>query len=246
MKIWHAFESEHSANLVMIGHFKSVEDAKQTQELINELTEQLRDKIDIGMPFDQYSDQVHKLLRETNCYILNPSELEDLQSEKTMTLEDDKIFLRTNEMSAAAFTKLMVNKGAKVKVLSKHHHDEMKIGAKLIGQFKSSEDAEEVKLTIDKLAEELREKMGVGSFPERYYEDVLKILRKTECYFLSPSELEHFLYNDNTTNLKADKIILRTDEMEVSAFFKLMVKGGAKVEMFSAHDYPINGDSGEK
>ena len=246
MKIWHAYGSEHSMNLVMIGHFKSVEDAKRTQKLINELTEQLHDKINIGMPSDQYSDEIYKVLRETDCYILSASELEDLQSEKTMTLEDDRIILRTDNMSAAAFAKLMMGKGAKVEVLSEHHHKEGESVTKLTGRFKSDAGAEEAKQTIDKLATELRKIMGLGLLRERYSDEVLKVLRKTHCYILSPSELEHFLYGDTTTNQKLDKIILKTDETEVSAFFKLMVKGGAKVEMFSAHDYPIDEDSGGK
>ncbi|WP_251259298.1 DUF6375 family protein [Klebsiella michiganensis] len=31
---------------------------------------------------------------------------------------------------------------------------------------------------------------------------------------------------------------MTTDEAEVSAFVKLFVEAGAKVEIFSAHDYP--------
>ena len=48
MKIWHGYGSEHSMNLVMIGHFKSSEDAEKTQKLIDQLSEGLRDKIEIG------------------------------------------------------------------------------------------------------------------------------------------------------------------------------------------------------
>ncbi len=38
--------------------------------------------------------------------------------------------------------------------------------------------------------------------------------------------------------MKDDKIILTTNESEVSAFFKLMIEKGAKVEIYSANDYP--------
>ena len=34
MKIWQSFGSEHSSNLVMIGHFKNVADAQEAQKLI--------------------------------------------------------------------------------------------------------------------------------------------------------------------------------------------------------------------
>jgi hypothetical protein len=65
----------------------------------------------------------------------------------------------------------------------------------------------------------------------------LDFLQEINCYGLSPSELEQFLY-DISTKVEGNKIILTTDESEVSAFFKLMLEKGAKVEIYSAHDYP--------
>ncbi len=38
--------------------------------------------------------------------------------------------------------------------------------------------------------------------------------------------------------MEGDKIIVTTEEFEVSAFFKLMILKDAKVEIYSAHDYP--------
>ena len=66
---------------------------------------------------------------------------------------------------------------------------------------------------------------------------MLDLLRETKFYNVSPSELEHFLY-DTSTRVEGDKIILTTEECEVSAFFKLMITKGARVEIYSAHDYP--------
>ena len=65
----------------------------------------------------------------------------------------------------------------------------------------------------------------------------MELLREANCYILSPSELEQFSY-DARTHVEGDKIILETDESEVSAFFKLMILKGAKVEIYSAHEYP--------
>lgn len=42
MKVWYAYGSEHSANLVMIGHFKSVHDAEETKNLFEHLSSGLR------------------------------------------------------------------------------------------------------------------------------------------------------------------------------------------------------------
>ncbi len=246
MKIWRAYGSEHSMKLVMIGHFKSVKDAKKTQNLIEGLTEKLRDKIDIDMetPSGRSSDAFLKLLRETNCYTLSSSELEHFRSPKTMRRKDDKITLKIDAMDASAFFKLMINKNAKVEIFPADHEKDGR--SKMVGRFKSTDDAEKAKRLIDKFTEEIGNKPDAVSFRERYNDAARRVLSETGCYILSPSELEHFLYGDNTTRLEEDQVILETDETEVSAFFKLMIKNGAKVEVFSAHDYPDEGASGYK
>lgn len=37
MKVWNGYGSEHSMNLVMVGQFKTIEDAEKTKELIESL-----------------------------------------------------------------------------------------------------------------------------------------------------------------------------------------------------------------
>lgn len=107
----------------------------------------------------------------------------------------------------------------------------------MIGHFKSSEDAEKAHKIIDQLSEGLRDKIEIGKSGDRFSDAVLELLRETECHNLSPSELEQFLYETHA-RVKGDEIILTTEESEVSAFFKLMISKGAKVEIYSAHDYP--------
>lgn len=94
-----------------------------------------------------------------------------------------------------------------------------------------------LKKMIEHLTEELKGKVEVGVPPERFSDEVISLLREVDCYILGPSELEHFLY-EVYTQVEGDKIILKTEESEVSAFFKFMVSRGAKVEIYSAHDYP--------
>lgn len=76
MKIWSGYGSEHSMNLVMIGHFKNTEDSKKALKFIEQLTEGLSHIIDVGTQGDRYDDEVVNLLRETKCYNLGPVELE--------------------------------------------------------------------------------------------------------------------------------------------------------------------------
>jgi hypothetical protein len=128
MKLWHGYGSEHSMNLVMIGHFKSLEDAEKTQNLIEQLTEGLRGKIEIGTSLDRFGDNVLDLLRETNCYILGPSELEHFLYDINTRVEGDKIILTTDEFEVSAFFKLMITKGAKVEIYSAHDYPDTEYG----------------------------------------------------------------------------------------------------------------------
>ena len=41
MKIWYQHGSEHSANLVMIGHFKNATEATRAKEIVDALTNQV-------------------------------------------------------------------------------------------------------------------------------------------------------------------------------------------------------------
>lgn len=128
MKIWHGYGSEHSMNLVMIGHFKSPEDAEKTQNLIKQLTKGLKDKIDIGTSRDRFGDNVLDLLRETNCYSLSPSELEHFLYDTHTRVEGNKMILTTDESEVSAFFKLMIEKGAKVEVFSAHDYPDAEYG----------------------------------------------------------------------------------------------------------------------
>lgn len=130
MKIWHGYGSEHSMNLVMIGHFKSPEDAENTQKLIEQLTEGLRDKEDIDTSRDRYDDDVMNILRKANCYILGPSELEQFLYDTDTQVKGDKIILTTQESEVSAFFKLMIEKGAKVEIFSAHHYPDTEYGGK--------------------------------------------------------------------------------------------------------------------
>lgn len=128
MKIWQGYGSEHSNNLVMIGHFNSVDDAKETQHLIEQLTEGLKDKIEIGTSCDRFSDDVMDLLRGTNCYSLGPFELEQFLYDTHTRVEGAKIILKTEESDVSAFFKLMITNGAKIEIYSAHNYPDSEYG----------------------------------------------------------------------------------------------------------------------
>ena len=46
--------------------------------------------------------------------------------------------------------------------------------------------------------------------------------------------------------LEEDTLVLRTDDIEISAVLKIMVENGARVEVYSAHTYTDTPDTSER
>jgi hypothetical protein len=72
---------------------------------------------------------------------------------------------------------------------------------------------------------------------QKFSDDMLSLLRSLKLYTLGPAEPGQ-LVSEHHLSREGDRITVTTDEAEVSAFVKLFIEAGAKVEVFSAHDYP--------
>lgn len=112
----------------------------------------------------------------------------------------------------------------------------------LIGKFKRAQDAERVEKDIEKLSDQaLKDDSHSISFAEpedqRFSEDMLSLLRNLNLNTLGPADLDQ-LVSEHHLEREGDQITVTTDEAEVSAFMKLFIEAGAKVEVFSAHHYP--------
>jgi uncharacterized UPF0146 family protein len=128
MKIWRGYGSEHSMNLVMIGQFKSVDDARKTKQTIDQLTEKLADKIEVGKTRNRFEDEIFALLKDANIYTLGPRELEQFLYDVSTRIEEDKLILTTDESEVSAFMKLMIDKGAKIEIFSAHDYPDAEYG----------------------------------------------------------------------------------------------------------------------
>lgn len=116
----------------------------------------------------------------------------------------------------------------------------------LIGRFKQVRDAEKVekditKLTAQALEDDSHSLLFAGPDDQRFSEKMLSLMSNLKIVTLGPSDLGQLLSEHNIER-KDDQITVKTDEAEVSAFVKLFVEAGAKVEIFSAHDYPSDSD----
>jgi hypothetical protein len=112
----------------------------------------------------------------------------------------------------------------------------------LIGRFKQARDAEKIEKDIDKLsAQASKDDSHSISFGEpkdqKFSDGMLSLLRSLNLNTLGPTDLGQ-LVSEHHLKREGDRITVTTDEAEVSAFVKLFIEAGAKVEVFSAHDYP--------
>ena len=118
----------------------------------------------------------------------------------------------------------------------------------MIGKFKENKDASQAFAAIQHLMDHISADVEAGSLevgdpPDRYTDAMMKLAEALNFYSLRPAEFEQFVY-DVAVDLKDDKIVITTDEGDVSAFLKYLVDKGARVEVYSAHDHPDTGFGG--
>jgi hypothetical protein len=130
MKIWHGYGSDHSANLVMIGEFKTQEDAERAYQLIEVLRESAssdlsEDVVHVWARNEQFSDATESKLRELKLNLISPDDIADFAF-LCVSIEKSGATLRlhTDDVDIGGFVKLMVDQGAKVHVYSAHTYPE--------------------------------------------------------------------------------------------------------------------------
>jgi Family of unknown function (DUF6375) len=133
MKVWTSYGSEHSRNLVMIGHFREARDAEKAKELIDRLTEQVIAEPDVyrsdASPQDHsFSEAMLELLKASNLYSLGPAELEQFSYDARARVEGSDVIVTTEEVEVSAFLKLLLDKGARVEVYSAHDYPDTGYG----------------------------------------------------------------------------------------------------------------------
>lgn len=130
MKVWNSFGSEHSAALVMIGHFKTADDATV---FLAEL-KKLEDLITKAIPDYEKQDVFPKEIMEALFYEkikfgynLSPKDLDDFLQEYHIAKADDDncaVQMTSDDTGWAGLIKMMINAGARVEIFSSHNERE--------------------------------------------------------------------------------------------------------------------------
>ena len=125
MKLWRGFGSEHSANLFMIGHFSTPEDA---QIAVKEL-ERMRALIEEEFDYDRFLDNsmsvytngpLRKMLEELEVYNFSGEDIEHFTRDHRVRRSENRVVIWTDELDVNGFLKFMIDKGVRVEVYSAH------------------------------------------------------------------------------------------------------------------------------
>lgn len=109
----------------------------------------------------------------------------------------------------------------------------------MIGVFKDALSADTAELLIKRITAKVRDS-SIGSTVEKknkYTSELFELMEQENIYYISPLEFEQFLFEVKLTK-DHDKLKFVTDEDDISAFIKIMLHREAKIEIYSAHDYP--------
>lgn len=125
MKLWNAYSSEHSMNLVMIGRFKDVGAAEAAKDAI----EELQSYFTVNEPeAETYSEDVMEMLSRLKTHSIGPSELEQFRNEFRVSTKQENVVITTDEIEVSAIWKLLLERGAKIEMFSAHDHEQTSQG----------------------------------------------------------------------------------------------------------------------
>lgn len=127
MKIWNGFGSEHSMNLVMIGHFKDATAAETAFDTIKAATDAVQEELDagrlvMGEPGDKFTDEMLKTVGDLHMHSIGARELEQLLYDVKVERRGDHVVLETDEVEVQVFVKLLLSQGARIEMYSAHDH----------------------------------------------------------------------------------------------------------------------------
>lgn len=125
MKMWFGYGSEHSANLVIIGKFRTEEEASGTAQLLEILTDTVRDdegrgQIKAGSESTRFSDALMKVFSDTNFSSFDHKDPEQLLYDYSIERTGRDLVITTDELTIEAILKILLHGNARVEVYSAH------------------------------------------------------------------------------------------------------------------------------
>lgn len=128
MKIWSGHGSEHSENLVLVGHFVDETAAELAAEKMRRLQEFATSEIQEpswGEAGDaRFTPELWQVLKELGLHSLHRGDLDEFLFEFHAEVSGKELTVTTDEIEVQAFLKLMIEHGARIELYSGHHWDD--------------------------------------------------------------------------------------------------------------------------
>jgi hypothetical protein len=122
MKIWVGYGSEHSYDLVMIGHFADETKARSAEQKFERLSAAAESELpELGWDADQrFTTGMSELLNELKTWDLSRSDIENFAYHHTVRRNGKELRIETDEGEVQGFLKILIGGGARIEVYSAH------------------------------------------------------------------------------------------------------------------------------
>ena len=124
MKIWFNYGSEHSLNIVLIGHFKKAVDAKAFEQDLENLKQFLQENPKYEFNILNFDSSTKEYLAREQIAFLSPEQLDQILSYEVLKRDGAKIEVTSDEL-LDGLVSWIVMKGAKVEIFSLHDYPEV-------------------------------------------------------------------------------------------------------------------------
>lgn len=121
MKIWYGFGTEHSANLVIVGKFKTAADAQAAETFINQWTELAREH-EPDPNETKFGKEFLDFFMANNFSWANHGDSHSLTYDFDLNREGSNLIVKTEETEFGAFMKAMLHGGARIETYSAHDY----------------------------------------------------------------------------------------------------------------------------
>ena len=135
MKLWIGYGTEHSANLVIIGHFKTANDAIEAKELIDKLTNIVQEGVTSGrlsesdgLENGKFSGEQLNFFTANNIGSYAYSDMISFLYEYNSFVDGTKLIITTNDLMTSGFVNTMIAKSAKLEIYSAHDYKDTGYG----------------------------------------------------------------------------------------------------------------------
>lgn len=127
MRVWHSYGSEHSMDLVLIGKFETIGDAKTATDRmasLQSLAEAGWNEEDWRSQTERMPDAIIDELIKLELFEIRRIDLDHFVFEHSVEREGSTVRIETEESEVQGFLKVLLHFGARVEVFSRHNWSE--------------------------------------------------------------------------------------------------------------------------